>query len=368
MMFSAQSSQQVKMNTNTGLIINRQERPNPKVYEIITLLVFLFLLFIVSFIFGAVLLYDNPPPNDSAKMYALQTLNAMPTPTTIELDQVGNIIQTTPEPTITPEPTPTEKTLQKPEGQVNILLLGSDARPGGGGFRTDSITWVSLNPKDGFVSAVSFPRDLFVDIPGMASNRINVAFPRGGFDLLADTLELNFGVRPDYYILIDFNGFTSLIENLGGINVQASKNLSDTCARWINPSGYCSVGPGLVHMNGDVALWYVRSRYSTNDIDRARRAQEVVEAIFERLMRLDTILKVPELFTIYRNYVQTDLNLSDIMPLVPLASEIYENGDIRNNVLDFDYFYSWITPQGAQVLVPDKLLIRELMIEVLDLR
>jgi len=158
-----------------------------------------------------------------------------------------------------------------------------------------------------------------------------------------------------------------MINNLGGITVQTAQNLTDSCATWINPSGSCSVGPGPVQMNGEVALWYARSRYSSNDIDRARRAQEVIKAIFSRLMSLDAILRAPELYNDYTYYVMTDIKLGDILPLLPLASQINNNGDIRNYVVGYDYVYDWITMQGAQVLVPDYEAIQELMIEALAL-
>jgi polyisoprenyl-teichoic acid--peptidoglycan teichoic acid transferase len=258
--------------------------------------------------------------------------------------------------------------LEKPEGQVNILLLGSDIRPNDGGFRTDVIMWLSLNPNDGYVSVISFPRDLFVSIPGWGNNRINTAFQYGGFEMLADTFEANFGVRPDHYVLVDFNGFTTVINDLGGIDVYAAYNLSDSCAKWINASGYCSVGPGMVHMNGDVALWYARSRYTTSDIDRARRTQEVAEAIFNRLVSLDALVKAPDLYNAYVTYVNTDVKITDIVSLLPLASTINQNSDIRNYVVDYNYAYDWVTYSGAQVLIPDNAAIQELMIEALSLK
>ena len=351
---------------------NRRHRRRSQPVEVILLSVLAFLVLLLGFILMAGLRSNNSP--SLAQTYARQTqtaISAEPTPTPFQpVAEVEDPVVTA-QPGTEDEPnvtvTPTQKVYQKPEGQVNILLLGSDSRPDGGGFRTDVIVWVSLNPRDGYVSAISFPRDLFVEIPGYGENRINTAFPRGGFDLMADTFEINFGVRPDQYILVDFNGFKSVINNLGGINVQAAKNLTDTCAKWINASGQCSVGPGLVNMNGEVALWYARSRYSTNDIDRARRAQEVIEAIFNRLMSLDVILKVPDLYSAYTNYVNTDIKLGDVISLLPLANKIYDNGDIRNYVIGYDYAYDWVTVQGAQVLVPDKEAIQELIIEALSL-
>jgi len=353
----------------------RKNRP-PKILEIFSVLIFVTLIGVLGFILVSGISANKSP--GLAYTYAMQTKQAMeqaqitPTPFQPISDETegGSDPIGTPEPGGSPEtsPTSTLRVIQKPEGQVNILLLGSDARPDEGGFRTDIIVWVSLNPKDGFVSAVSFPRDLYVYIPGYGENRINVAFPRGGFDLLADTFEENFGIRPDHYLLVDFNGFKSVINNLGGITVQTEKGLSDSCAKWINPSGWCSVGPGSVHMNGELALWYARSRYSTNDIDRARRSQEVIKAIFNRLMSLDIIVKTPDLYNAYIDYVDTDIKLTDVLGLLPLANEINKNGDIRSYVIGYDHAYDWLTMQGAQVLVPDYDKIRDVMIEAFQLQ
>lgn len=366
---------EMKLKSKRKEIKNKKFSRPPKIIEIFTILLFVVLTGVLGFILVSGISANKDP--GLAYTYAMQTRQAMEeetaTPTPFQpiadnpQDPSDPVKTQDPDPNSEDSPTPTTRVLKKPEGQVNIILLGSDARPDEGGFRTDIIVWVSLNPKDGFVSAVSFPRDLFVTIPGYGENRINVAFPRGGFDLLADTFEENFGIRPDHYLMVDFNGFKSVINNLGGITVQTQQGLSDTCAKWINPSGFCSVGPGPVHMNGELALWYARSRYSTNDIDRARRAQEVIEAIFNRLMSLDIILKAPDLYDAYLNYVDTDIKLSDVLALLPLANEINKNGDIRSYVIGYDYAYDWMTMQGAQVLVPDYEKIRDLMIEALTL-
>lgn len=349
----------------------RHRRQPPKPLEVVAVVILLTLICILGFIlisgffasFGTstVKASSDATPNPGI---------AMPTATPFQPDgeqvvQPGEGQQTE---DLAPTPSPTEDVLEKPEGQINILLLGSDIRPDDGAFRTDVIMWVSLNPRDNYVSIVSFPRDLFVSIPGWGSNRINTAFQYGGFELLADTFEVNFGIRPDYYVMVDFNGFKAVINDLGGIDVYAAYNLSDTCATWINASGYCSVGPGLVHMNGEVALWYARSRYSTSDIDRARRAQEVGEAIFNRMVSLDALVRAPELYNSYINYVQTDIGLSEVISLLPFASKINENGDIRNYVVNYNYAYDWTTTAGAQVLVPDYYAIESLLIEALSLR
>ncbi|MBG0770373.1 MAG: LCP family protein, partial [Anaerolineaceae bacterium] len=315
----------------------RHRRQPPKPLEVVAVLILLALIAGLGFILISGFIASLHPTSVKASSDATQNpIAALPTATPFQpgneqTAQTGEVEVAVVD---GPTPTPTEDVLEKPEGQINILLLGSDVRPDDGGFRTDVIMWVSLNPEDEYVSIISFPRDLFVSIPGWGSNRINTAFQYGGFDLLADTFETNFGIRPDYYVMVDFNGFKTVINDLGGIDVYTAYNLSDTCATWINASGYCSVGPGLVHMNGEVALWYARSRYTTSDIDRARRAQEVGEAIFNRMVSLDALVRAPELYNAYVNYVQTDIGLSEVVSLLPFASKINENGDIRNYVVD----------------------------------
>lgn len=347
----------------------RHKRQAPKPLEVVAVVALLVLIGILGFILISGFIASFNPATVKASADPTQAPGAalLPTATPFQPEQagLGDESGQTDEPAATPSPT--EDTLEKPEGQVNILLLGSDIRPNDGGFRTDVIMWVSLNPRDGYVSIVSFPRDLFVSIPGWGGNRINTAFQYGGFELLADTFEANFGVRPDNYVMVDFTGFKTVIDDLGGIDVYAAQNLTDTCAKWINASGYCSVGPGLVHMNGEVALWYARSRYSTSDIDRARRAQEVSEAIFDRLVSLNALVRAPELYNAYVTYVQTDVSLNQVIGLLPFASKINENRDIRNYVVDYNYAYDWITAAGAQVLIPDYNAIESLMIEALSL-
>jgi polyisoprenyl-teichoic acid--peptidoglycan teichoic acid transferase len=361
-----------RKNPNRPNTVNRRRRRNPpKPFEVVAVVVLLTLICVLGFILISGFIASVEPSTANASAIATQkVLNATPTATPFQPSEDGQVVvpveeQPNTDPAIIP--TPTEHIFQKPAGQVNILLLGSDIRPNDGGFRTDVIMWVSINPRDEYVSMISFPRDLFVSIPGYSNNRINTAFQYGGFDLLAATLEANFGIRPDYYVMVDFNGFKTVIDDLGGIDVYAAQNLTDTCATWINASGYCSAGPGWVHMNGEVALWYARSRYSTSDIDRSRRAQEVGEAIFHRLVSLDALVRAPELYNAYISYVKTDIGVTDVIGLLPFASKINENGDIRHYVVDYNYAYDWITSTGAQVLIPDYNAIESLMVEALSL-
>ncbi|HID85551.1 MAG TPA: hypothetical protein EYP54_10740 [Anaerolineales bacterium] len=229
-------------------------------------------------------------------------------------------------------------------GRINLLLLGSDQRPGHWDFRTDTIVFVSFDPQTGETLLASFPRDLYVRIPGYGVNRINTAMEFGGFPALAETLAFNFGLRPQHYILVNFHGFKALIETLGGIDVYVPRRLCDHLR---------CVGPGWVHMDADVALWYARSRETTSDFDRARRQQEVLRAIASRLLRLDALHRAPELYALFRGMVVTDLGVDDVVRIVAQAGRFSPD---RTHGVVFappQFGVPWITPQGAYVVLPN---------------
>jgi LCP family protein required for cell wall assembly len=278
---------------------------------------------------------------------------------------IDDNIESLPQPDQTPTPVPTISSESMHQKQVNILLLGSDWRPESG-YRTDVIMLLSINPQHNSVSVVSFPRDLYVQIPGWEMNRINTAHQVGGFELMADTFEYNFGIRPDYYFMVNFQGFKALIDSLGGIDVNASENLSDSCSD-INDIGWCSVGPGTVHMDSTTALWYVRSRYSTSDFDRTRRAQEVTQAIFNKAISLYGLSRIPELYAIYTDYVETNMGLAEILPLVPMAKVVQNPENIHRYNIGPEHGYDWITESGAWVFIPDYYAIYDVLAQALYL-
>lgn len=257
-----------------------------------------------------------------------------------------------------PIPSPVDL-IQQPPGQINILLLGSDEIPEEGGFRTDSIMLVTLNPNLGTAHVTSFPRDLYVYIPGWTMQRINTALPMGGFELLAATFEYNLGVYPDHFVMLNFNGFMQGIDSLGGLDIEVAEALSD-------PWG--AVPAGLVHMDGHTALWYVRSRYTTSDFDRARRQQQVLVEVFKKLISLDAVKRAPELFELYRNNFITDLTLGDITALLGLANELGNNpSNIEAYYIGPEHVTDFRVPSsGAQVLLPDYDAIQEVMREALN--
>ncbi|MGD8555062.1 MAG: LCP family protein [Anaerolineales bacterium] len=258
-------------------------------------------------------------------------------------------------PTQIPYPMPT---IHFPSYVVNIVLLGSDARTNPRGGRTDTIIIVSLDAAAGTATMLSVPRDLYVYIPGWTMNRINTAFARGGFSLLALTLRYNLGIRVDHWVKINLEGFVAVIDTLGGIDVNVGRSLSDRC----QDRDY-SFSPGLHHMDGRTALCYVRMRKTTSDFDRLRRQQEVIQAVFNKVLSVDGLSRVPELFSQFSALIQTSMNLGDILPLVPLAAKIGANPNgIRRYSITSNLTTSWRVPtSGASVQLPKRSAIQSML-------
>lgn len=252
--------------------------------------------------------------------------------------------------------------LVPPNGQINILILGSDWRANSG-YRTDVILLVSIYTRENKVSLLSFPRDLYVQIPGLQEERINTAMGYGGFPLLASTFEHNFAIHVDHYIMTNFQGFKNIVNTLGGIEIEASQNTADRCDLSYAPHSWCSVGPGTETLDGEKALWYVRSRYTSNDFDRTRRAQETLIGFFKELMSLDAVSNAPEIYNEFISSVETDMTLSDFISFINVAPALIAdpNRIQRYAIGTFEVTPYTFPDSGAYVLLPNYEAIWEIV-------
>ena len=263
-----------------------------------------------------------------------------------------------------PEVNPGVADLEPFTGVRLYMILGTDYRPEAG-FRTDTMILVAIDGDTGKASMISFPRDLWVTIPGYGEQRLNTAMQTGGFQLLANTLQTNFGVYPTQYAMIDMAGFMEVIDVLGGIDVTTDQYTGDLCETYLNPSKWCEVYPGTVTMDRDWALWYVRARYNSSDFDRMRRNQEVTKAIFDKAISPSGLLKMPQLLDIFESQVESNINPDQIMPMSRFARNINSNEDIRRFTVGPNEVTGWTTPMGASVLLPNVPAIQALLQEAL---
>jgi LCP family protein required for cell wall assembly len=238
-----------------------------------------------------------------------------------------------------------------------------------------------LWPKEGQVSMISIPRDLWVYIPSVGMQRVNTAYENGelsgyqggGAALLKDTLAYNLGIRIDHTAMVDFDGFRRIVDTLGGIDVPVACPYTD----WhlIDPSydpynennwSLYTVQPGIDHMDGDLALWYARSRLQSSDFDRGRRQQEVLRAIFAQALKTDTLSRIPQLYTDFASTILTDIGLADLLKLALYAPKL-TNANIRSYYIRPPYVSSWTTPGGAYVLLPQEPELGQLLTQATTL-
>jgi LCP family protein required for cell wall assembly len=262
---------------------------------------------------------------------------------------------------------------------VNFLLIGSDRRPGGS-FRTDTMVIVILRPNEGQVSLISIPRDLWVFIPEWQNQRVNTAYqhgvsvgyPGGGPGLLKDTILYNLGIRIDHTAMVEFDGFSRIVDTLGGVDIPVSCSFTDW--RLISPEldplnennwHLYTVDPGLIHMDGDMALWYARSRLRSSDFDRGRRQQEVLRALFTQALQTGTLGRIPELYNTLKDSVETDLGLGDLLQLALYAPKM-TNADIRSYYIRPPLVNAWITDAGAYVLLPNEEALQAMLTEAMS--
>ena len=263
---------------------------------------------------------------------------------------------------------------------INFLLIGSDKRPGSS-YRTDTIVVAVVWPKEGQVSLISIPRDLWIYIPTVGMQRVNTAYQSGelngyiggGPGLLKETITYNLGIRIDHTAMVDFDGFRRIVDTLGGVEVPIACSYTDW--RLIDPSydqynednwWMYTVGPGQIHMDGDLALWYARARSKSNDFDRGRRQQEVIRAIIGQALQTSTFSKIPQLYNDLSSTVITDLELADVVRMAPYALN-FTNANIRGYYIRPPYVSSWMTPGGAAVLLPNEAELSQMLIEATTL-
>lgn len=180
---------------------------------------------------------------------------------------------------------------------LTFLIVGSDSREGldslqnfgsAGGQRGDVVMLVRLDSGTSSAQMLSIPRDLYVDIEGHGRNRINAAYAFGGPSLMVETIKSNLGVEVNHYVEIDFVGFSALVDELGGIEVDFPFPARDA-------NSGLSVSAGLQTLDGDMALAYARSRHyqenhngswvsvEASDIGRTQRQQTVIRSILAEL-------------------------------------------------------------------------------------
>jgi len=213
---------------------------------------------------------------------------------------------------------------------LNIMVLGIDTRPDGGDQNADVIIIARIDLQEKTMNSVSIPRDLLVEIPGTGQGKINGAYGAGvlsdpsnraaGVAAMRDTIEHNFGIVIDDYVLIDFEGFTEVVDSVGGIDIDVPTRIEDheyPTEDYGTRTLIIEAGPQ--HMDGETALAYARTRHGDSDDQRRERQMLVIESLFSRGKNLGTITRVADVITALSTAAQTSFHWQEQLALAALA-------------------------------------------------
>ncbi len=216
--------------------------------------------------------------------------------------------------------------LRSESGIENILIFGEDNHQDGEHGRADTMILLTLDKKRGMLKQTSFMRDIYLYIPGYYYAKLNEAYAVGGAKLSAETIEYNFGIKIDSYIIVDFNSFTDIVNSLGGIDIdltydeieyinwQSYRNNQTDTEHEIDPDSFNyeyndnDEYVTTVHLNGRQALWYARDRDSAgSDFDRTKRQRIVIDTILSKFKNSDPIKLMAAMYS-SSEYITTNMN------------------------------------------------------------
>jgi LCP family protein required for cell wall assembly len=237
--------------------------------------------------------------------------------------------------------------LLAPTPNSTFLILGIDRPPQGTNTsRTDTMILVKVGPTNPTVRMLSIPRDLWVPIPGVGENRINTAHfyaeanqPGSGPAAAARTVEQNFGIPVQSFIRIRFDGFTTVVNALGGLDVDL-------------PSAMSGYPAGRVHLDPTQALAFARDRKGADDFLRMDHAQIIIKSIVVQMLRPSTWPRLPAVIMAGMAAVNTNLPVWE-WPRLALAILRAGPGGMDSHTLPREMTTPFITSGGADVLMPN---------------
>lgn len=303
-------------------------------------------------------------------------------------------------PTVTPTPDPNR--------DFSILLLGYAGANHDGGFLTDSIMLARISPKLQKVDLISLPRDLWVVMPisttATQSAKINFAYalgisdkkypdksveytgPAGGGEISKYIVSTVTGIKPDYFFALDFTAFTKAIDQLGGLDVQVPKTFddefyplevgtTDLCGKSEDEikaitatlSGdkldqqfscryeHLHFDKGSIHMDGQTALKYARSRHSQTDggdFNRSERQRIVIEAIKEKVVSLNIFSKVIPIIKTLSSHLTTDMDIKTMESLLVRAPEFSQYKINSQAITDKNFLKLGVSSNKQSILIP----------------
>lgn len=254
---------------------------------------------------------------------------------------------------------------------LNVMLFGEDNHGSDEHGRSDTMIMLSIDNRHKKLKLTSFQRDTYVYIPGHDYDKINSSYTLGGAKLSIRTIEANFGIKVDRYAVVDFDSFKKIIDTLGGVDIELSQDEID----YINYQMYknkqvdspktITDSPGVVHLNGQEALWYARNRglskgedgneigIDGDDWDRTSRQRKLLETIFDSMRNAD-IGQIVSIVSSVGPLITTNLKKDEITALVTRALT-YLDYDVEQYYIPEEglWYYDDNTPSGSVIRISD---------------
>ena len=244
------------------------------------------------------------------------------------------------------------------EDVLNVLVIGTDSRnPELDRGRSDSMILVSINEKTNKIIMTSFLRDIYLQIPGIGYTRLNHAYAYGGAELLMDTIEQNFRIKIDKYVMVNFFSFVDVVDEVGGVEI----NVTDDEVKYVNsylseinklkgePSASGSLSKGGTYtLNGKQALAYSRIRYIGTDFGRTERQRTVMTKIMDKAKDL-SLFELNDLLNVLLPDITTNLTEGEIFSLVLDAFDLLSYDKV-SQAIPLDNDFSYLTINGMSVL------------------
>lgn len=258
---------------------------------------------------------------------------------------------------VTPIPPPLTG-IQVPE-EVEILVVAGLDREAPYSGRTDAITLLIYHPRLARASLVSIPPDLFGYIPGYTMQRMSIAYAVDGAEQLSSAIEYNLGLRPDAYAVFNLDEFKQLIDDLGGINVPVMENVIKECP---------GIPFGIILMDGEKALCYMRLRYGSDEASRNRRQQEILRQVFLRLVEGGNLIRLPDLYERYRSVIDSNLTREQVLGAWRLAIRLGDTTRTGFFHMGEEELKLWEISQHprAEVFLPNRPAIMRFMQSAVD--
>ena len=331
---------------------------------VVLALVLIVLIFATTYVHSLLSLVNRVDPTDDETLSPDQMMTATEEP---DPDYTGETVHPT-DVTVETIPPIDIDSLNR-DGITNILLVGQDRREGEPRQRSDTMILCTFNTNNNTFTMTSFLRDTYVYIPGYGNNKLNAAYCWGGFNLLNETLALNFGVHVDANVEVDFNGFIGIIDLLGGVDIELTAKeaayMNEHKGFEYNKNEVWNLVEGVNHLNADQALAYARIRKLDSDFGRTNRQRKVILALLNAYKNKSLTTMVGLLNDILP-LITTNMTDAEIINYFYAFFPMMANASVSTQYIPASgtYVDQYVTGVGSS-LVPDLAANRSILAEIL---